>query len=288
MTYTGYQDIKPDPHKPTLPIMLRRLDSTAEHIGLTLNLPELTRARVFQTRANDLRAAYTERKAQARTRTTDAAREYATGKLDAAAVLDQVAASAIHTGDTDTESRRMIEAAAAAVEAEGAPLLHNVTEAKWLKIIRPLVAAALKRAHAVADDLGIDAARPQRVGMRSSVHPWAPTPSDLKDINVRHRWEQLEDALDQLDDAHAFADLLRGWGLLPSLADRTTREDYRWLRLDRLHGRPEERREFFLINRHVAEPGIYTAAELDAAATPSPTERVLADAHAGNGGERED
>jgi hypothetical protein len=287
MTYTGYQDIKQDPRKPALPIMLRRLDAAAESVGLTLDLPELTKARGYQARANDLRAAYTDWKANARDRATAAAREYATGKLDAAAVLEQVSASVIATGETDTAARQMIEAGAAAVEAEGAPLLHNITETRWLKVIRPAVAAALKHANAVADDLGINEPRAQRINTRSAIHPWAPTTHDLKDINVRHKWEMLEDALDKLDAAHAFADMLRGWGMLPIVDGRATREDYRWLHLDRLQGRPAERREFFLINRHNAEPGLYTAAELAAADAPAEEPRVLADAHAGNGGVRE-
>jgi len=52
---------------------------------------------------------------------------------------------------------------------------------------------------------------------------------------------------------------------------RTIREDYRWLHLDRLEGKLTQRREFFLMNRHTAEPGIYTAAKMaEATATPEP------------------
>lgn len=289
MTYTGYQDIKQDAHKPALPIMLRHLDVMADRIGgLKLDLPELDKARDYQVRADALRAAYTDAKAGARTKATDAAREYAAGNLDAAAVLEQVAASVTYVGEADAAARQVVEAGASAVQAAGAPLLHNITEARWLRVIRPTVAAALKRAHAVADELGIDAPRPQRVGIVEHTHPWAPDKNALRDINVRHRWELLEDALDQLDAAHAFADMLRGWGLLPVVEGRTVREEYRWLHLDRLEGTPAQRREFFLINRHTAEPGIYTAADLAAASTSPPAPQPLADAHAANGGARED
>lgn len=268
MTYTGYMEIKPDPRKPRLSIMLPRLDAAAASIGLTLDLPELTKARACQTRADELRRAYSDHKAQARAKATDAAREYAAGKIDAATVLEQVGASALLTGEADTHARQLVEEGAAAVEATGAPLLHNVSEAKWLKVIRPVVAAALDHANAVADELGIEGPRPQPRNIVSATHPWAPTAQDLKDIDTRHRWEKLEDALDKLDQAHTFADLLRDWGMLPVVEGRTHREDYRWLHTARLRGNLTDRRVFFLANRHTAEPGIYTAAELTAAAPP--------------------
>lgn len=268
---TGYQTITVDARRPTLPTMLDYLEHTTDRFNLKITWTELKRAREVQARADELRTTFAQRVAHAREDTTDAARGYAHGDTSAADLIDQAAAAAVLSGEVGQETRRLVEAAAVAVESEGAPLLHDIGEDRWLKLLRPVVDERLQAAHTIADEVGLREPQPQRVGTRSTQHPWAPTSKDLDDMALRHPWERLGAALDDLDAAHCVADTLRMWGLLPVVEHRRLREDYRWRHLDRLDGDPGEPRPFFLANRHHAEPGLYSAAEMaEADRQPAP------------------
>lgn len=266
MHYTGTQNVLTHgrPERPTLSALLGIIDRAADQLGVTYTGPAVKRARLAAERAAELRATLAARLTGTdRAAAAQAGRDYLDGDTTAQAVVDTAAdAATLAAADTARAARRLVDVAVAAVEAEGVAALQGMTEAEWLDPLRPVVAERVAQAHAEADAVGIDSPRPSRSGVRSHTHPFAPTSTELKQTATRHAWERLHDAIENLHAAFAPADDLRRMGLLPTTPGRGILEDYRWLHPSRLEGRPWELREFWLANRHVAEPGIYTAAEM--------------------------
>lgn len=272
MTYTGHHDIRLDGAQLRLSALLTTLDVHAGIIGITVDFPEVEQARQLQTRAGELQAAFDAREASGRSRAVAAGAAYAKGDLGADATIKRLIDAAMLTGETAKRAREHLDAALGPVRAEGPALLRSISEGRWLDLLRPIADRHIAAANEVADELDLDVPRPGRPGVRTSQHPHAPTPLELGSLPARHRWERLEEALDRLDQVHAFVDVLRRWGFIPLVPGRSVAEDYRWRRLDRLDGRPDLLREFFVANRHRGEPGIWSSAELAEADQPTPTE----------------
>lgn len=265
MTYTGTQDALHNgvTDAPSCPGLLDFLDAIEAEYGIKFTARPIKQAREAQAKADELRAAMRERIAGANALAARVGTDYTAGKLDAPAVVEQLLLTATLTGDTLTEARRLTEAAAVTAERAGWQELTKVTEDEWLAPIRPTIETLIEEANAAADALGIDTPRPGTPGVRGSDHAWAPTRQALElDLALRHTWERLEDVLDRLDTAHTIVTVLRRSGVVPAVAGRDLSEDYRWLHIDRLNGRPEFVREFWLANRHTATPGVFTAEQM--------------------------
>lgn len=243
--------------------------------GQQITWPEWHQALDRRQAAATLRDTAQQRLAAARQQVVDLGETFTAGDLSADQLVDAAAtATPLIDPTTARTAVATIDATAARIEAAAMPALLAVTEARWLKLIGPTVTERLAAAHAAADEVGINQPRilqhrtPGGAVVVRGGHPWSPDPGDLaRDLDLRHAWERLDANLVALDNALGHADVLRDLGLLPVVDGRTRREDYHWLRPDKLSGSldPTWRREFWLANRHHADAGLYSAKQMQAA-----------------------
>lgn len=268
MTYTGYQDIKPG-HRAlsTVRIGLALADRIDEATGKPMKHKALTIARDCDEKMAAIRDARLAITAGAADQLTAAGLAFADGEGTADDVVMQaVRLSTIRT--QADEIARLTETATHGINARGVAALREMGD-DWLATLKPAAAALIAEADDIAEQIGHEPAA-RASGIKRAGHPWAPDAKTLdRDIDLRHRWEKLGSILADLDELHHLADALRNYGLIGAVAGRTHAEDYRWKHPDRLAGDPAQVREFFLANRQAeAEPGIYTAADLEGTEPP--------------------
>lgn len=270
MTYQGTQDAGPRSGQPRLDLRAAMtLLSMAEGLGVDYSgIEQVRAARRIAERTRQLEPALEAKIADAAEQMADRGREFAIETLTVEELVDAAAVTAKLTSDITREARRHLDHAGRAAAAVAMAGLTEVSEKQWLEPLRPHVEQAIAEANEHADALGIIEPRARQAGTRTSEHPWAPSRVDLERTTLRHEWERLGEALLHLDTLHGIADELRRHGLIPRVAGRDWCEDYRWLVASRLTGRPGEFREFWLANRHHAQPGLFTAAELETGHAP--------------------
>lgn len=270
MTYTGYQSIRPGT-APFLQVegVLEFLDSVQATAGAPVKHRVIKSLRDTAIKLADVRAKYAQIAESTQAALDDASAKYAAGKISAAALVAQATSTAAAQAVVP-EARRLAEAAITALNRRALAEARQIGDA-WLVPLKAKADVILAEANTVADEMGI-APTEATPGVRRLESLWSPTRSELEDnMELRHQWERLDSLLADLDDVHYIADTLRNAGLVDAVEGREYGEDYRWRQSHRLVGRPDEVREFFLANRAMAEPGLFTATEL--AETPLPNVR---------------
>lgn len=267
MTYTGYHDIKPGQHRPqTVEEVLSHVARIERTLGKSLNLKAIDTARNAAQKMQELRTAHASVETALREELEQAGSAYAAGEVTARDVVMQ--AISLTTAITEKSTvARLVDQATAGINRDGLSCLAGIGD-KWLTPLKAHASELIAQANEIADRLD-HGPQASMKGTRQAGHPWAPSRKTLdREIDTRHAWEKLETVLSQLDATHHLADTLRNMGYLPCVADRTHAEDYRWRHVDQLIGNPVHVREFFLANRHAAEPGIYAASDLESTAAP--------------------
>lgn len=243
----------------TVPVTVHRL---ADRYGVTVKHKNLTAATKLLARSDEAAEAVTSWRARRANAPYDVVHEFASGEAAASDLPDRLAEATVAAQVSDTTMNGYLDVLTKQVERMAATELRNVPEDAWLAPFRPVVESLLAECNTLADTLAIDAPRPQVPGVRSMLHRWEPTPTELSDINRRHAWEKLAEKLSELYDLLGLVVDLRVHGLVRDVDGRPLAHMLWWKHLDRLDGDPLLLREFFLANRHEGGLGLWSTEQL--------------------------
>lgn len=225
----------------------------AAKLGADIDLPEVRRARKHLAHAVEIAAAGLRQDPQQAI--ADAAAAFHDGALDVDGVL--AVAAKLEEGPAATAAKILARAEATADAAAFNELAKPGD--RWISVtLRPLVSHLLEPLEELA------AIIPPTIRRAGDIDSWATANQKWNERRtVRDAFTRLVDLVHDVTAVHDVADQMRQAQMIP-VRQRRYSEDFRWLRLDRLQGRPGEDPEWFVINgfRRGAQPGIYTEREV--------------------------